>query len=111
MPTPAVERGYIIQFGSRTPLFNGAFPTLVGSKQALEMEQEVATLLKKEAIEVVPPLDREFEFYSRYFIVPNKDGGLRPILDLRSLNRLSLLKDCHETQVQDAYYQASHVSN
>ncbi len=25
-------------------------------------------------------------FYSRYFIVPKKDGGLRPILDLRLLN-------------------------
>ena len=25
-------------------------------------------------------------FYSRYFAVPKKDGGLRPILDLRDLN-------------------------
>ncbi|KAL0157249.1 hypothetical protein M9458_048495, partial [Cirrhinus mrigala] len=29
----------------------------------------------------------ESGFYSRYFIVPKKDGGLRPILDLRLLNR------------------------
>ncbi len=36
---------------------------------------------------MVPPLDREARFYSRYFIVPKKDGGLRPILDLRLLNR------------------------
>ncbi len=36
---------------------------------------------------MVPPLDRESGFYSRYFIVPKKDGGLRPILDLRLLNR------------------------
>ncbi len=34
-------------------------------------------------MEVVPPLDREFGFYSRYFVVPK----LRPILDLRLLNR------------------------
>ncbi|KAF7246105.1 Transposon Ty3-I Gag-Pol polyprotein [Varanus komodoensis] len=26
-------------------------------------------------------------FYSRYFTVPKRDGGLRPILDLRALNR------------------------
>ncbi|KAI2645053.1 Transposon Ty3-G Gag-Pol polyprotein [Labeo rohita] len=63
------------------------FSTLVGPEQALVMEQEVETLLRKEAIEVVPSHDRETRFYSRYFIVPKKDGGLRPILDLRRLNR------------------------
>ncbi|KAL0149156.1 hypothetical protein M9458_055588, partial [Cirrhinus mrigala] len=63
------------------------FPTLVGPEQALVMEQEVETLLRKEAIEVVPPHVRESGFYSRYFIVPKKDGGLRPIIDLRRLNR------------------------
>ncbi|KAI2646546.1 Transposon Ty3-G Gag-Pol polyprotein [Labeo rohita] len=82
-----VERGYRIQFGAPPPPFNGVFPTLVGPEQGLVMEQEVATLLRKEAIEVVPPHVRESGFYSRYFIVPKKDGGLRPILDLRVLNR------------------------
>ncbi|KAL0161370.1 hypothetical protein M9458_045095, partial [Cirrhinus mrigala] len=82
-----VERGYRIQFGVPPPPFNGVFPTLVGPEQGLVMEQEVATLLRKEAIEVVPPQFRESGFYSRYFIVPKKDGGLRPILDLRLLNR------------------------
>ncbi|MCI4395880.1 hypothetical protein PGIGA_G00197280 [Pangasianodon gigas] len=82
-----VERGYRIQFGSPPPRFCGILPTLVGPEQALVMEQEVNTLLRKEAIEVVPPHDRESGFYSRYFIVPKKGGGLRPILDLRHLNR------------------------
>ncbi len=36
---------------------------------------------------MVSPLDRESGFYSQYFIVPKKDGGLRTILDLRLLNR------------------------
>ncbi len=48
-----VERGYKIQLESRPPLFNAVFPTLVGPEQALVMEQEVETLLRKEAIEVV----------------------------------------------------------
>ncbi|KAL0167364.1 hypothetical protein M9458_039208, partial [Cirrhinus mrigala] len=82
-----VERGYRIQFGAPPPPFNGVFPTVVGPEQGLVMEQEVATLLRKEAIEVVPPQSRESGFYSRYFIVPKKDGGLRPILNLRLLNR------------------------
>ncbi|KAI2653767.1 Transposon Ty3-G Gag-Pol polyprotein [Labeo rohita] len=81
-----VEKGHAIQFGAPPPPFDRVFPTLVGPKQALVMEQEVETLLRKEAIEVVPPHARESGFYSRYFIVPKKDGGLRPIIDLRRLN-------------------------
>ncbi|KAI2647325.1 Transposon Ty3-G Gag-Pol polyprotein [Labeo rohita] len=82
-----VEKGYSTQFGAPPPPFDGVFSTVVGPEQALVMEQEVVTLLRKEAIEVVPPHVRESGFYSRYFIVPKKDGGLRPIIDLRHLNR------------------------
>ncbi|KAI2657288.1 Transposon Ty3-G Gag-Pol polyprotein [Labeo rohita] len=82
-----VERGYRIQFSAPPLPFNGVFPTVVSPEQGLVMEQEVETLLRKEAIEVVPLQDGESGFYSRYFIVPKKDGGLRPILDLRLLNR------------------------
>ncbi len=69
------------------PPFKGLCLTSTNPEQALVLEQEVSSLLRKEAIEVVPPLDRESGFYSRYFVVPKKDGGLRPILDLRLLNR------------------------
>ncbi len=48
---------------------------------------EVMNLLEKGAIEIVPPAQSESSFYSRYFLVPKKDGGLRPILDLRLLNQ------------------------
>ncbi len=53
-------------------------PTLVGPEQALVMEREVETLLRKEAIEVVPPRERESGFYSRYFIVPKRMEGFVP---------------------------------
>ncbi len=53
---------------------NGVTPTLVGPEQALVMEQEVSTLLRKEAIEVVP-LDKEYGFYSRSSLFLGK--GLR----------------------------------
>ncbi len=81
-----VEKGYRIQFAFPPLRFSGVTPTLVGPEQALVMEQEVKALLRKEAIEVVHPHERESGFYSRYFIVPKKDGGLRPIIDLRQLN-------------------------
>ncbi len=70
-----VEKGYRIQFGTLPPPFKGVFLTLVSPEQALVLEQEVISLLRKEAIKVVPPLDREAGFYSRYFIVPKKDRG------------------------------------
>ncbi|XP_048037449.1 uncharacterized protein LOC125262674 [Megalobrama amblycephala] len=82
-----IKEGYKIQFGSRPPRFNGVLPTVVTPEQSLVMEQEVATLLRKGAIERVPPPSNQSGFYSRYFIVPKKDGGLRPIIDLRVLNR------------------------
>ncbi len=45
----------------------------------------------KGAIEEVPQSDIEQGFFSCYFLVPKRDGGLRPILDLHCLN-LSLYK-------------------
>ncbi len=68
-----VEQGYR---GALPPPFNGVTPMLVGPEQALVMEQEVSTLLRKEAIEVVPPLDKESGFYSRTSLFLGK--GLRP---------------------------------
>ncbi len=50
------------------------------------MKQKVDTLLRKEAIKVIPPRDREAGFYSHYFIVM-KNGGLSPIRDLKLLRR------------------------
>ena len=64
----------------------GVLPTVVDPEQVLVMEQEVKTLLEKGAIEYVPPSSRDTGFYSRYFIVPKKDGGLCPIFDLIVLN-------------------------
>ena len=55
--------------------------------QALFLQQEIDSLLRKGAILNVPPKEVNKGFYSRYFLVPKKDGGYRPILDLRILNK------------------------
>ncbi len=47
---------------------------------------EVMNLLERGAIEIVPPAQRESGFYSRYFLIPQKEGDLWPILDFRFLN-------------------------
>ena len=47
---------------------------------------EVTKLLEKGAIEFVPKDQEGQGFYSTFFIVPKKDGGIRPILNLKPLN-------------------------
>ena len=81
-----IRLGYAIQFARSPPRFRGVRFTLVGGNAPV-MRAEVATLLAKGAIETVPPAEMRSGFYSPYFIVPKKSGGLRPILDLRVLNR------------------------
>ncbi len=48
---------------------------------------------RKGAMEIVPPAQSKSGFYSHYFLVPKKDGGLQPILELRLLN-YPLMKGC-----------------
>ncbi|KAL0164048.1 hypothetical protein M9458_039801, partial [Cirrhinus mrigala] len=82
-----IKRGYSLQFARRPPRFSGMVPTLVVSKDAHVLRSEVMNFLEKGTVEVVHPAQSESGFYSRYFLVPKKDGGLRPILNLRLLNR------------------------
>ncbi len=72
---------------SKTPALQRVVSTSVQGENARVLRSEVMTLLGKGAIEMVSPALSESGFYSRYsFLVPKKDGGLLPILDLRRLN-------------------------
>ncbi len=93
-----------IQFGSRPPRFMGVFSTEMAPQKVLVMEHEVKALLKKGAIEYVPHSNRETGFYSRFFIVPNMDGGLRPILDLRVLNILPRIHPSVSQEVPEIHF-------
>ncbi len=51
------------------------------------LQEEISALLNKNAIRIVLLKQRLEGFYSRYFLVPKKEGsGVHPILDLRVLN-------------------------
>ncbi len=75
------------QFARHPPNFRGVHFTSLKAVDAPVLCAEIAVLLAKDALEPVPPADMRSGFYSPYFIVPKKSGGLRPILDLRVLNR------------------------
>ncbi len=87
----SIKNGYKLQFFHRPPHFNGVLMSTVWERNASVLREEIHNILAKRAVDTVPLADRESGFYSRYFLVPKKDGGLRPILDLRPLNR-ALLK-------------------
>ncbi len=83
-----IRLGYAIQFAWCPPKFRGIWFTSIKAVFAPVLRAEVTVLLAKYAIEPVPPAGMRSGFYSPYFIVPNKSGGLRPILDLRVLIRV-----------------------
>lgn len=82
-----LTRGYRLQFASTPPSFSGVIHSRPRGKEALILQQEIEALKHKGAIRIVPPEQCQAGFYSRYFLVPKKGGGLRPILDLRALNK------------------------
>src|SRR4029434_5899993 len=63
----------------------------VQREQSHFLREEIISLLRKKAISRVPPGEVASGFYSRYFLVPKKDGNYRPILDLRVLNKTLML--------------------
>ena len=42
--------------------------------------------VRKNAIEIVPPSQIQESFYSTFFLVPKKTGGMRPVINLKLLN-------------------------
>lgn len=48
--------------------------------------EKIESLLEKHAIEIVPKTQEGQGFYSTFFVVPKRDGGYRPILNLKPLN-------------------------
>ncbi len=85
---------------SKTPCFNSVVSTSVQSENAHVLRSELIILLEKGAIERVPPTQSESGFYSRYFLIPKKDGALRPILDLRHLNCALMMRSIQADHIK-----------
>ena len=83
-----VHQGYKLEllYPDSPPRFSGIKVTWDHTGDTV-LADEVAELCAKSAIERVPPCQERDGFYSRYFTVSKKDGGLRPILNLKPFNR------------------------
>src|SRR4029434_5443099 len=77
-----ITKRYVLQFARPPPLFSGVIQSVVQREQSHFLREEIISLLRKEAISIVPLKERNAGFYSRYFLVPKRDGNYRPILDL-----------------------------
>ncbi|KAI2645222.1 hypothetical protein H4Q32_030391 [Labeo rohita] len=71
------------------------FTSLCSDTDASVLRGDIAVLLAKDAIELVPPAEMKSGFYSTYFIVSKKSGGLRSILDLQDWFAAINLKDAY----------------
>jgi hypothetical protein len=86
-----VQSGHKLEFTSK-PLLSVRikWTIIVDPARAQVLAQEVDELLQKEAIEVADP--KTPGFYCHFFLVKKKDGGFRPVLNLKPLNKFILYK-------------------
>ena len=81
-----IKTGYKLEFLVKPP-FQGVKATNVPLENQDVIKQEINSLLEKKAIEVVPFSQIHSGFYSTLFLVPKKTGDLRPVINLKALNR------------------------
>ncbi|KAI8503707.1 hypothetical protein Bbelb_186780 [Branchiostoma belcheri] len=79
-------QGYKLEFAT-TPPIQGRLPLSRprDDAQAAVIDEEVRTLLTKGAVTEVPY--HHTQFVSTLFTVPKKTGGLRPVINLKPLNK------------------------
>ena len=78
-------RGYQIDFVAKPHQGSLPTPPHYTLEQVTLIQEELAKLLQKQAIQPVE-CPSETDFYSNIFLVPKKDGGQRPVINLKALN-------------------------
>ena len=86
-----IREGYKLEF-IREPLFRGIKETVVSVCQTVSIAKEIDSLLNKNATERVQKKNAMKGLYSTFFLVPKKNGEMRPVINLRPLNRYLVKK-------------------
>ncbi|VDI64057.1 Hypothetical predicted protein, partial [Mytilus galloprovincialis] len=81
-----IKEGYKLEF-QQFPPKTGVKITSVPAKDLEILHLEVKELMEKSAVEYVPQADILNGFYSTFFLVPKKTGDMRPVINLKPLNR------------------------
>ena len=79
-------RGYKIEFVTQPTQERQPRASMSSTSEQMLLAEEIAKLLTKGAVTEVTPERRPLGFYSSLFLVPKKDGGMRPVINLRGLN-------------------------
>ncbi|XP_041437518.1 uncharacterized protein LOC121399818 [Xenopus laevis] len=81
-----VSQGYHLEFASLPPcrFFMSRYPQ--GHQKAQALHDAIGKLIRSEVIIPFPTEERFRGYYSNLFVVPKKDGSVRPILDLKELH-------------------------
>ena len=82
-----IQKGYRLQFSMKPPVSSRVVFTRASGAAAVTLREEICTLLSKGAIKEISLEQRGLGFYSTYFLVKKKGGGVRPILNLKGLNK------------------------
>ncbi|KAG1252706.1 hypothetical protein G6F68_011662 [Rhizopus microsporus] len=85
-----IQYGYSIPFHTPPPLTTSPVPIIPYSIEQQQMiDKAIQDLLLKSAIEPVTTKEAQQTpgFYSSIFVIPKKNGGIRPVFNLKRLNQ------------------------
>ncbi|OAD74389.1 hypothetical protein PHYBLDRAFT_144841 [Phycomyces blakesleeanus NRRL 1555(-)] len=83
---PHISEGFCIHFAQQLPMSSHPCPHIpMSHDQTLLLRHEISQILYKQAIE--PVTSPSPGFYSNLFVIPKKDGGARPVFNLKGLNQ------------------------
>ena len=78
--------GYRIEFQAKPVQVNSKYQIVLSKLERKILNSEIEEMKSKQAVEFVQSQTKD-QFVSHLFVRPKKDGGMRPIFNLKSMNQ------------------------